>query len=53
VGISGREVFSEDLPRGVRHSRKLSDLREDLARGRALPEIFNTPVVRRALSIEV
>jgi hypothetical protein len=52
VGISGDEIFRDDLRRGIRISRKLSDLRADLTRGRQLPEIYDTPAVRAALGVE-
>ncbi|HJY82610.1 MAG TPA: hypothetical protein VKK81_16195 [Candidatus Binatia bacterium] len=52
IGISGDEVFHEDLCRGVRHSRKLSELLDDLGRGRRLPAIYDTPAIRAALGLE-
>lgn len=49
VGVSGDEVFYADLARGTRISRTLRDLRQDLARGRTLPGVFDTEAVRLAL----
>src|SRR5215813_827045 len=52
VGISGDEVFHEDLRRGVRHARTLKDLREALAHGQKLPAVYDTPAIRAALGLE-
>ena len=52
VGVSGDDAFFEDLRKGTRIARKLADLREDLIRGRTLPEIFDVPAVRVKLGIE-
>jgi hypothetical protein len=53
VGINGDEIYFEDLKRGVRIGRSLRDLKADLARGRALPDIYDVPAIRAALGLEV
>src|SRR5262249_61322305 len=51
IGINGNEVYHDDLRRCIRNSRDIRELQAELARGRKLPEIFNTPDVRRALGL--
>jgi len=51
VGITGSQVYYDDLRRGVRLSREIRDLKEDLARGRKLPDIYNVPTICAALGL--
>jgi len=51
AGVSGDEVYFDDMRHGTRISRKLRDLQADLKRGRTLPDIYNTPDIRRALGL--
>src|SRR5262245_47968692 len=50
-GVAGEMAFHEDLPRGVRFTYPLAELRSRLARGHAIPPAFDCEPVRVALGL--